>query len=506
MLFGTKSKDLTDQAYRQAVIQANNERKDEVRRRLDFYHDDQVDYLKAALQKHHVKDAEKLTPCFINIVKKIINNLSMVYVRDAKREIDGSDRDKDFFNKIARTTSLAIKMKLASRYTKLLKTVLLRPVWRNGKMDLDILTGDVVDVVCGDVPEDIQSVMIAHYPQNNLKEELEYSLWTLEEVVRLDYRGRRLESEPNPYGIIPFVPCWDRVPTSDFWIPGGDDLIVIQNAINEKLTDLLYTLRMQGFGVGWAKGMRDGGEGGTIQIGPGTMFDLPADGGLGFESTKAPIDQIVDAIEFLIKQAAVSNGLPASSLSTEPTEESGVSKIVSNRDMDERRRDDVALWVQYEHQLFDIFRTIWNVHNPIQKIGEKTEIFVDFYDPRPEVDPSKQAETWLKLLDKGLISKIDIVQERNPDLKTREQAKDFLKMIVQERAEFPQEMELEILMKAKDLEILPREVILKELFRRGILTEELDPVDVNAIFERESFLGSGPTGEAASLLGLSDRI
>jgi hypothetical protein len=460
----------------------NNERKAEVRRRLDMYHDDQVDYLRDALRRNF-QNPKDLTPCFINIVKKIVDNLAMVYIRDASRDVEGKERDREIFAEITRTSSLPIKLKLASRYTKLLKSVLLRPVWRNGKMDLDVLTGDVVDVVSGDTPEDVRSIMVTHFPESNQKEDLEYTRWTPETVERLNYRGQVIESDPNPYGILPFVPCWDRIPTSDFWLPGGDDLIVLQEAINEKLTDLLYTLRMQGFGVGWARGM---GENEPSLVGPGTMFNLPEEGAIGFESTKAPIDQIVGAIDKLIKWAAISNGLPAGSLSTEPTDESGVSKIVSNRELDERRRDDVALWEQYERNLFDVFKIVWNVHNPGRKISESSSLWLDFYDPSPQQDQAKQAETWTKLLAAGVISRVDVILEKNPDLKSRDEAKEFLKEIEQEQADFAQPVNLEDLLRAKSLNVLPRGVIIKELVRRGIISEDIDPVEVEAMFASEN--------------------
>jgi hypothetical protein len=482
MLFQSKAKELTDITYQAAVSKANDERKAEVRRRLDMYHDDQIDYLRDALRRNF-QNPNDLTPCFVNVVKKIVNNLAMVYVRDAKREIEGSERDQEIFREIKKTTSLPIKLKMASRYTKLLKTILLRPVWRKGRMDLDILTGDVVDVASGDTPEDIRSVMVTHFPESNYKEDLEYTLWTLEKIERLNYRGQVIESDPNPYGLIPFIPCFDRMPTSDFWLPGGDDLITLQEAINEKLTDLLYTLRMQGFGVGWARGM---GDNEPSIVGPGTMFNLPDEGAIGFESTKAPIDQIVGSIDFLIKQAAVSNGLPAGALSTKPTEESGVSKIVSNRELDERRRDDVALWSQYEEQLFDVIRVVWNIHNPGRKISGAASLLVDFFDPKPEQDPAKQADTWLKLLDAGIISRVDIAMEKSPDLKSRDQAKEHLKEIEEEQAEFAQKIDLEVLMRAKSAQVLPRQIIIQELVRRGILSEDVDPVDVEAMFQNEN--------------------
>lgn len=47
-------------------------------------------------------------------------------------------------------------------------------------------------------------------------EEVTYSVWTEETFERLDYNGRPIETQANPYGVIPFIPIWDRIPTGDF--------------------------------------------------------------------------------------------------------------------------------------------------------------------------------------------------------------------------------------------------------------------------------------------------
>lgn len=356
----------------------------------------------------------------------------MVYIEPPMRTMQGGTiKDADFLKEISAAALLDPKMKLANRYSKLLKTILLRPVWRKGKMDLDILTPDIVDVSYGDTPEQLESVLITHYPNSNKYDEVTYSLWTDEVFQRLDYQGSVLETQDNPYHMLTFIPIWDRIPTSDFWLSGGDDLIIIQEAINEKLTDLMYVLRMQGFGQGYIKGETSSPFG--ITVGPGSMTQLPIDGEIGYVATHAPIEQILDSIRFLIKQSAVMNGLSASSLNTEPSEESGISKIISNRELEELRRDDIELFRGYEHQLFNLFRIIWNTHNPTKKISENSQLQIDFYDPKPQTSPKDQAETWERQLDMGIISQVDIVMEKNPDLKSREDALAYLLKIQEER-------------------------------------------------------------------------
>ncbi|RJP90945.1 MAG: hypothetical protein C4518_08605 [Desulfobacteraceae bacterium] len=415
---------------------ANTARKNNTAKRLDFYHDVQLDYISDHIATIF-SNPDAITPCFVNIVKKFINSLAAVYARDAVRELKGSDKDVEFFQAICQSSGLSVKMKAASRYVKLCKTVLIRPVWRKGSIDLDILTGDVLDVTTGDTPEDLQAVMITHYPESGKQDEVEYSVWTAEAFKRLDYLGNVIKEELNPYNILPFLPVFDRCPTSDFWLSGGDDLINAQEAINEKLTDLLYIIRMQGFGVGWIRKGKQTGA--SIGVNPGTMVELPEDGAIGFESQKAPIKEIISAIEFLITQVAVLNGLSASTLSTKTVRESGLAKVAGSRELEELRRDDIILWRRYEQQLFELIRIIWNVHNPSKKFSEQASINIDFYDPKPEISPKDQAETWASLIDLGVLSPVDVAMERNPELRTREEAKAALQKIKEENALFKHE-------------------------------------------------------------------
>ena len=420
MLFESTVQDVMARVLASARKQANTARKEETAKRVGYYQDQQLDYLAAKLNKIWA-EPDKLTPVFLNVVRKVINNLAMVYREEPKREIDGIDRDREIFTELAGSMNLNAKMKLANRLAKLLKTVLLRPVWRNGRLDLDLLTGDILDVWTGDSPEDLTLVMITHYPESGKADEITYSLWTSDSIHRMSYRLQVTETESNPYGVLPFVPVWDRIPTDSFWVEGGDDLVSIQDLVNQQLTELFYVCQFQGFGVGYIKSDSPE-EIGAVHSGPGKMVTLSPNGEVGFAKTNAPIGETIEALQFLISQAAISNGLPAQALSEAPQVESGVARLVSNRELDEMRGDDIALFRGYEQRLFDLSRVIWNHHNPGRRISDKARLTIDFADAKPELSPRDQAETWNRLVELGVISPVDVAMERNPDLTTRDDA------------------------------------------------------------------------------------
>ena len=164
-------------------------------------------------------------------------------------------------------------------------------------------------------------------------------------------------------------------------------------------------------------------------------MELQENGEIGFANQEARIEEVVGAIDKLIKWACVSYGLSAASMSTDPQEASGLSKLVDTRELAEMRAEDVALWRSYEKRLFSLIRVVWNAHNPTKKLSEAATLKIDFADPRPEVDPKSQAEAWEKLLGFGVISPVDIAMQQNPDLKTREEALAYLIQVQEESRE-----------------------------------------------------------------------
>jgi hypothetical protein len=140
-------------------------------------------------------------------------------------------------------------------------------------------------------------------------------------------------------------------------------------------------------------------------------------------------------IEKLIGWAAVSNGLPAQVLTTEPNQQSGVALLVGNSELQEKRRDDLGLWRKYEKALFSIMRVVWNYHNPDRQLSPGAALSIDFADPRPATSEKDQAVTWQILLGLGVISPVDVAMERNPDLTTREEALAFLLQLQDENSQ-----------------------------------------------------------------------
>lgn len=408
---------------------ANAARKTDVIKRLDLYFGDHETYLDETLEVLF-SDPSVMLKAHINIVRKIIDQLAMTYKQPPTREIKGAEKDQEIYAEMVEQCKLDVKLRQASRYTKLLNNCMLKVVWRGGKMDLDVLTGNVLDVLCGDTPEILEQVLITDYPTSGLLEDLEFSWWTADTWKRVDHQGATIESQSNPYKRLPFASIFDRPPASDYWLEGREDLFSLQLAINVKLTDLLHLIQMQSFGVGY---ITNSSGGGTLKVDPGTLLDLPEGAELGFASQQGKINDCVNALERLIKWATVSQGLSAASVSTDLTDRmSGTAKAMDQLELVELRIEDKTNFNTLEKELFDVMRTVWNYHNPRKKISAGATLAVNFSDPRPEADPYQLAQADDLRLAQGLVSPVDLLMRDDPDLISREMALARLMQIREE--------------------------------------------------------------------------
>ena len=74
-----------------------------------------------------------------------------------------------------------------------------------------------------------------------------------------------------------------------------------------------------------------------------------------------------------------------------------------------------------EKKTFEIERIIWNHHNSGKKISMDSKLMVDFVEPQFPKSPDEKAKEFMFLKENNIITDIDLMMSKNPDL-TREQA------------------------------------------------------------------------------------
>ena len=393
-----------------ARVESSAYRKERAAKWLCYYDDEQTFITRDLIARHWSSPAD-FQLFQLNIVKKIVNKRANLYRIAPRRTFTGFDQVKG--DQLYRAANADVVLKRASRLTKLLKTSMIQVGWNNDAPTLHVVTSNILDVVAVD-PMNPTEVIVTHKEQR--VESVTYSQWTQETFKRLDYKGM---SAPvtgnakgvNPYGILPFVPLFDRLPDDCFFLPGGSDLIEAQEALNVGLAQLWRCIRLQSFGQAWATGVPAGD---VINMGPNRAITLPEGGEFGFAAPNAPIRDVLSALTFLMREIAATNDLSVDVFDLDPRSESGAAKQVDQIDLFEARQDDIALWRQYEARLFEVLKVITNTHAP-GTIPESATVSVDFAELQTDYDPTDRLNNAQKRLAMGVWSPVDILRAEDPD-------------------------------------------------------------------------------------------
>ncbi len=415
-----------------AIVRKSASRKRAAELRLRYYLDRQSDDLLEQIKQRWSTPEDFRLFC-LNVVRKVTDKRAMVYKATPFREFEGWAQDEG--EALYRSMAANVQLKKANRLTKLMKTTILRVGWNEVQEQptLATITPNILDVLHEGDPENPTRIIVTHPGERET--ETRYSDWTATSYRLLDYRGRRLpvDGNPdgvNPYGVLPFVPLFDRSPDDQFFLPGGDDLVEAQRAINVALVNLWRGLELQSHGQAWAAGLPAGD---MVRAGPDRTITLPTDGKFGFAAPNTPVEQVLKAIEFLIKQTAVANDLAANVFELDAKAESGAAKLAESRDLIEARADDLELWRGYERRLFETLKVVANTHQP-NSIPESASLTVDFGEVAESPDEVARLDAYQRRLDLGIWSPVDALMADNPDIRSREDALTILQQRREESA------------------------------------------------------------------------
>lgn len=394
-------------------MQSSTERKAEIAKRLDYYFDNQSDYTYRLVAKRW-SNPERFRFFTLNVVRAITDKRASTYRIAPRRMFSGFNQETG--DALYRAMNADAVLKKSSKLLKLTKTAALQVGWNedNASPTLNVLTPNILDVEHPGDPERPSRMIVTHTATR--AEDVSYSEWTAGDFRRLNHRGARLpiEGNPNgvnPYGVLPFVPLFDRLPDAEFFIPGGRDLIEAQDAINVALTNLWRAVELQSHGQAWANGLRANE---VLNFGPDRAIALPANSQFGFASPNAPIAEILSAIEFVIRQIAAIYDVGADVFDLSKTAESGSAKHAERIALKEARLDDIALWRTYEHRLFEVVKRVVNTHTP-GAIPESATIAIDFAELQDQLTEAEALENARTKIELGLWAPTDAIMALSPD-------------------------------------------------------------------------------------------
>ena len=384
---------------------------------LDYYNGRTRSYIDDYFSTSMLK---KVVPGNINITKRVIDRVSLVYMVPPKRLYTNEDIT-DFF------TDKDQKLQRLERMTNLLDSVLVKTCWREGKIEYDIIM-DYEPMFFG---EDSLKPDAIVYPIRLKASVLDttpeqYAYWDNEHHFIFDRNGKQYTQDDNPdminpYGVMPFVECYrDGKPEMHYLdTDASTDLINTNLAINVAETNKNANVMFQSFGYMFVNGA--GIDMDTMEIGQDKVNYLGVDGTISIVAPPNSVPALDESIKSTYKMLSQNYHLPTSFVEG-TTAESGVALRLRNQELQDDRKSDVTKWRDVEHKLFDLESLLIAVEEG-KDAGDLED--VDFEESTEILSNQEQREKWDWELSKGIIDEADIMVQMNPDL-TREEAQEYL--------------------------------------------------------------------------------
>ena len=416
--------------------QRKNKWKQERYEALDYYNGNTLDYTSKYFSDSTL---DKVVAGNINISKRVIDRISLVYMTPPVRAYTKEDIDTYFIEK-------DLKLQRLERITNLLDAVLLKPCWRtkedgSGCIEYDIISD--YEPIFGDDPLKPEAIV---YPITSKSTVLDntpelWVYWDSENTFTFDNNGKMYGEDDNPdminpYGVLPFVECFREGKPEFSYLDtnASKDLIATNLAINVAETNKNANVMFQSFGYLFVNGA--GIDKDTMQIGQDKINYLGVDGSISIVSPPNAIPALDESIQSSYKMLAQNYHQPISFVEGSSTA-SGVALKLRNIELTDERKSDVTRWRDIEYKLFDLERLMIAVEVG-QDAGDLED--VDFSESVEVLNDQEQRDKWDWELSKGLIDLADILMQKNPDL-TREEAEEILaekKAPVTEEAEGPE--------------------------------------------------------------------
>jgi len=421
--------------------QRKNKWKQERYTAIDYYNGDTLQYTSEYFSGSTLK---KVVPGNINISKRIIDRVSLVYMTPPIRTYTKEDLPELFIDKDH-------KLQRLERITNLLDAVLLKPCWRTKEDGTGCIEYDIIWDYEPIFEEDPLTPSAIIYPITKKATVLDntpetFAYWDADNhfIFDRDHKIYTQDDNPdmlNPYGRIPFIECHrEGKPEMDYLDTNASrDLISTNLSINVAETNKNANVMFQSFGYLFVNGA--GIDKDTMQIGQDKINYLGVDGTISIVSPPNSIPALDESIQSSYKMLAQNFHLPVTFVEG-TTAESGVALKMRNLELTDNRKSDIERWRDIEFKLFDLERLIIAVEQG-QDAGDLED--VDFSESIEVLSDQEQREKWEWELSKGLIDLADIMIAKNPDL-TREEAEEILsekKTTSKDAAQFKDEPEEE---------------------------------------------------------------
>lgn len=392
----------------------------------------------------------------INPVPRIIKRIALSYKSPPIRKYMAGDKEindkvKAKINAMYKNVDQNKKMKTADRWSKLLNTLHMEVVWRNGAIDWDFLLRPAVTVIPD--PQDYLNFARLIYEWNvldpdTLRAESGWIVWDAERYVFVTAKGREIgiydEDGLNPYdGRVPIVTI-RTIECDDYWGRYGSDLVDGTEQANLQWANMWENgfLQTHGQPFGVNLGLEAGAK---VKTGPRHFINVEkvtkdmVEPSLTYPKPDPALDEVRQLVERFMSFVSTNYGLPPNAWSMDEVPESGFAKFMNNIELLEDREDFIGQYVESEKELFDVSRMVWNKNTPnaADQIPDDVELVVEFPPVEFVESPTEKQTRYMIMFKNGTSDVVDyFMREENL---TEDEAMEKAKTIAKRKKELTSE-------------------------------------------------------------------
>lgn len=423
-------------------------RRVEIEKRLDLYHDNYKLILQNEIDNQFHKstrgNVKQMIDDSSNVLKRIINEISLVYKQNAVRSYKVNDEDDERYKEILDQMPVDLTMQEVNRKTNLCNECLIYIVPRNDKIDYDIITPDKVEVYQHrEDPTKPAGIMFSKaYVDTINNTKIRKVYWDIEgQHMIYDEHDNVLENLGNPYTdinnpektILPFVIFHKNYMIDSIWDrTSGNDLVSGTIQIGVLLTYLNYLMKVGSFKMLTFTGID------IKDIPQDLIFDplfakviKDPSGQIGTVDLQLALNVIWEIIYNKIGALANNYGLSLDNFKLTADAQSGYALKIKNLGIENIIEGQRKFYRYYENELFEKTKIVNNTIYKDKQIKDGGIFRIDFAETEYPESPFDIREQWLFDIKMGAKSIFDYVKFVNPDIKNDEDAEKVISQNVE---------------------------------------------------------------------------
>jgi hypothetical protein len=415
----------TDQITAQALsnnfsIREKN-RRDEAKKNLDFYYDKGIEYVTAVNS-----DVE---PVAVNLTRNITKKrVSLVYNRKLMRDIDGPSASVNFIERFYDSIdidSFLLSVDLAAELTGTGLVHIRSDEDSEYGISLQLFNARDFSALSNvDNPNEVDAISLIrtidkYNSKTNLAETLvQQQIWTRDAVVVYETASgknpRMIGSQSHNLPIMPFVPFnGEDVDGQYIGHSPISGVRSLNSNINNILTDLAYTIKMNSFSPIAVEGLDTGAP---INLNPGKALNLPMGAKATVLNFSPKIMDTLKTIEYLEEKTYETSSVPKVSI-VGGQGNSGRELLIKWYPLIQVYHDKTIRYEKYEKNLMNTI---------LKLVGLEPVDYLKVNFIEADVLPlSKEDDTIDTDIKMNIITPIDLLIRKDPDL-TEEEAQSIL--------------------------------------------------------------------------------